>query len=96
MVNRVRSGASGEHPVSRALSLAEPYDARTQAIPHLGRRSHGGDSGMLQSWKQSLGRRRRGGIMELDFLLTIIFAVILVGAARWMIGVLAWLLNSLR
>lgn len=33
--------------------------------------------------------------MELDFLLTIIFAVILVGAARWMIGILVQVLINL-
>ncbi|MGQ9893060.1 MAG: hypothetical protein ACUVSY_04610 [Roseiflexus sp.] len=33
--------------------------------------------------------------MELDILLTIIFAVILVGAARWMIGVLVQVLINL-
>jgi|AFSR01.1.fsa_nt_gi hypothetical protein len=33
--------------------------------------------------------------MELDILLTIIFAVILIGAARWMIGVLIQALINL-
>ncbi|MGQ9548122.1 MAG: hypothetical protein ACUVWS_05810 [Roseiflexus sp.] len=33
--------------------------------------------------------------MELDILLTIIFAVILVGAARWMIGILIQALINL-
>jgi NhaP-type Na+/H+ or K+/H+ antiporter len=33
--------------------------------------------------------------MELDILLTIIFAVVLIGAARWMIGVLIQALINL-